>query len=665
MNPTDLEFTGNDAVATDDRTLMQPGLTNQFHLDGSAEDSVGTNDGTIIGTSTVSGRDGDALSFNESGDHGSVPDVTMNSDFTVTIQFKIDDTTGSLFQYMYSHRDINGTNSLNIFINEASHGTDPNVLRTVIRDENDTLDNRALEFDISGIVGDGQWHTYTLTVENGVGSKVYLDGTLQNSDTRGGDNFDPAGNLILGGRQDLNADRFFGGEMDTVQIYDRPLTGSEVSDQHNLVGPSLAKGTVVARVTDVEDPDDAGGHTFTLTDDAGGKFVIDSATGAISLASDHSATAVYSDTVTVLVTDPALNTYSEVIGISLGTEDGSDNLTGPHTQNVFYGLGGDDTVTGSSGNDALYGGAGNDSLTGGGGNDDFGYVPGQGSDTITDLNAGNTGTLFDGNNNNNDNLDLNRFYDNRFELYADQADDGILNQSNTLDSKGRAVDYSNNDSFGAGSIQLDGATGSNSSFNQENTTVVCFTELAKILTPGGYVPISTLGTGDLVTTADNGPQPIRWIGRRHIDSSVLARAPRLRPIRICQKFLSAEQDLLVSPQHGVLIGSVEYLVRAKHLLKFPKIAKVYDPTDSVTYFHLLFDQHQIIFADGAATESFYPGPLALNALQCDALRDVFSILPRLNRGDTNGPCVKYLYGDRAREFIGRATVADHLGGVLI
>ena len=67
----------------------------------------------------------------------------------------------SLFQYMYSHGDINGTNSLNIFINEASHGTDPNVLRTVIRDENDTLDNQALEFDISGIVGDGVAHLYT------------------------------------------------------------------------------------------------------------------------------------------------------------------------------------------------------------------------------------------------------------------------------------------------------------------------------------------------------------------------------------------------------------------------------------------------------------------------------------------------------------------------
>ena len=67
--------------------------------------------------------------------------------------------------------------------------------------------------------------------------------------------------------------------------------------------------------------------------------------------------------------------------------------------------------------------------------------------TITDFNAGNTGTLDDGNTANNDFIDLSGYYDNLSELYADQADDGILNQSNTLDGKGRATDYSDNTQF--------------------------------------------------------------------------------------------------------------------------------------------------------------------------------------------------------------------------
>ena len=200
---------------------------------GTATDSVGTSDGTLTGTTATAGTYGDALSFDEVDDKIVVPDLNYNNEFSVSISFKLDDNSGSLFQYLYSHGDINNTNSLHIFVNEASHGTDPNVLRTVVRDADDTLDNFALQFDISGIVGDGQWHTYALTVSAVDGAKVYLDGALQNSDaTRSGGAFDPATDLYLGTREDLISDRFFGGEMDSVRIFDRTLNATEVNDVH-------------------------------------------------------------------------------------------------------------------------------------------------------------------------------------------------------------------------------------------------------------------------------------------------------------------------------------------------------------------------------------------------------------------------------------------------
>ena len=195
-----------------------------------AIDSEGGHDGTLVnGPLWGVGRLGGALEFDESNDYVQVGDFAFGNDFTVSFDVKVDDNNGGLFQYIYGHGDINNVSSLNIFLNEETHGTDPNMLRTAIRDSNDTLSNTALEFDVSSIIGDGNWHTYTLTVANGIGAIVYLDGVQQNSDTRGGDAFNPTTDLYLGARQDLSVDRMYGGSLDEVRIYDYALSASEVS----------------------------------------------------------------------------------------------------------------------------------------------------------------------------------------------------------------------------------------------------------------------------------------------------------------------------------------------------------------------------------------------------------------------------------------------------
>ncbi|MCA9170265.1 MAG: VCBS repeat-containing protein, partial [Planctomycetales bacterium] len=204
-------------------------LSHYWNFDGNANDSIGSSHGTLNGTTTVAGSVGNGLSFNESSDYVQIPDVTYGAEFTISFDFKLDDNSGSLFQYLYSHGDPNVTNSINVFINEASHATDPNVMRTVIRDGDDTIDNFALQFDISAIVGDGQWHTYTATVGAG-GIKVYLDGALKMSDaTRGTGGVNPTGSVYLGARMDLAADRYFGGSLDSLRIYDSSLTTSQVT----------------------------------------------------------------------------------------------------------------------------------------------------------------------------------------------------------------------------------------------------------------------------------------------------------------------------------------------------------------------------------------------------------------------------------------------------
>ena len=328
---------------------------------------------------------------------------------------------------------------------------------------------------------------------------------------------------------------------------------------------------------------------------------------------------------------------------------GDDQLHGGADADNIDGGTGDDRLYGDDGNDTLNGGLGHDILTGGAGNDVF--VVSRGNDKIVDFNFGNTGFLNDGDSTNNDFVDLSKFYNSLSELYADQADDGILNQSNRTDTRGHEVDYSDNARFGDSSITFVGASSDNSSFTTENTGVVCFTSGTAIQTPLGQVLIDNLRVGDLVTTLDNGPQPIRWIGKRHLDYKTLQENPKMRPVLISRGILGVERDLLVSQQHGMLIGkSGEKLARAKHLAENVKGIRIAHGKKSVTYIHLMFDCHQIIISEGSPSESFYPGPMALKMIDEDPREELFSLFPELSIKNINRQNVVDFYGEVSREF---------------
>lgn len=336
--------------------------------------------------------------------------------------------------------------------------------------------------------------------------------------------------------------------------------------------------------------------------------------------------------------------------------DAGDNETGTNADSIDAGAGndtvfaglGDDLVSGGAGDDSLFGGAGNDTidggedndiLTGNGGNDIFAISGG--NDTISDFNFGATGTLADGDGSNNDFVDLSGYYDNIAELHADQADDGILNQSN-------AADYSDNTQFGAGSLTLQGASADSSSLTVENTGVVCFTKGANILTETGYRPIETLEIGDRVLTEDHGFQPIRWIGKR-----VVSGGGRLAPILFEKGVLNgAKRPLLVSPQHRVLVtgyqaelcfSETEVLIPAKFLINGTTVRQKY--CDEVTYIHIMFERHEVVYADGQAAESFYASDTGLDVLSVEAREELFAIFPELRwnssaQGGTARNCLK-------------------------
>ncbi len=173
-----------------------------------------------------------------------------------------------------------------------------------------------------------------------------------------------------------------------------------------------------------------------------------------------------------------------------------------------------------------------------------------------------------------------------------------------------------------------------------SSLVPCFGKSTQIETKTGPVPVERLRVGDLVRTLDHGHQPIRWIGSKKLDLIDLAMRPKLLPIRIAKGALGPDtpsRDLLVSPQHRVLVRSRiaqrmfdtgEVLIPANKLLELDGV-NVAKGVKQVEYFHLLFDGHQIIFSDGAMTESLFTGPEAMKAVGKDARMEIVALFPQI------------------------------------
>jgi len=143
----------------------------------------------------------------------------------------------------------------------------------------------------------------------------------------------------------------------------------------------------------------------------------------------------------------------------------------------------------------------------------------------------------------------------------------------------------------------------------------CFVRGTSIRTPDGEVAIEELGVEDLVTTASGRQAPILWSGYRRVAPSQMKRNPALRPVRINQDVLGNELPLSVSQQHRLLIGGFraelwfgesELLVPAKAFLACDGVSLAPDHRE-VFFHHLLLDAHEVIFANGVASESLHLG----------------------------------------------------------
>ena len=77
-----------------------------------------------------------------------------------------------------------------------------------------------------------------------------------------------------------------------------------------------------------------------------------------------------------------------------------------------------------------------------------------------------------------------------------------------------------------------------------------------------------------------------------------------------------------------MFGKHNVLLAAIRLTELPGIF-VEQPLNGVEYFHLLFDRHEVIFAENAPSESFYPGPEAIKDLPSEAREEILAFFPEV------------------------------------
>ena len=303
-----------------------------------------------------------------------------DADATDTVTYSLSDDAGGLFTIDTNTGEITVAGSLDYetatshnvtVVATSSDGSTSNETFTInLNDEN--------EFDVSAIT-DTDSSTNSVAENVSVGTAVGItafasdaDGsnntvTYSLSDNAGGlFAIDPnTGEVTVAGSLDYeaatshnievtatSADGSTSTQSFTINVNDINEAPTDITftGNENLELNSsglVAANSVVADATSVVDVDAGDTFTFALTDNANGNYTINSETGEITATSDLDPALIASDTVTVQVTDSGGNTFSETIGIHLGTTE-EETINGSDITDIIYGFSADTSIGASN-----------------------------------------------------------------------------------------------------------------------------------------------------------------------------------------------------------------------------------------------------------------------------------------------------------------------------
>ncbi len=134
-------------------------------------------------------------------------------------------------------------------------------------------------------------------------------------------------------------------------------------------------------------------------------------------------------------------------------------------------------------------------------------------------------------------------------------------------------------------------------------TLACFVTGTRIATGEGALAVERLRVGMRVRTQFAGLAPVRWIGHREVDCRRHPNPSQVWPVRVRAGAFGEGRpgsDLWLSPDHAVFIGDV--LIPIRYLVNGKTVAQ--EPRDTVGYWHLELDRHDVLLAEGLACESY-------------------------------------------------------------
>ena len=148
---------------------------------------------------------------------------------------------------------------------------------------------------------------------------------------------------------------------------------------------------------------------------------------------------------------------------------------------------------------------------------------------------------------------------------------------------------------------------------------------------GKQCAIEALQPGTQVLTRDHGRQPVRWIGHTRLRA-----VGSFAPVVIVAGTIGNAGDLIVSQHHRVFLyqrrrspglATAELLVQARDLVDGTTV--YLREGGFVDYFSLVFDRHEIIYAEGVPSESLMVNDATVNRLPPEVAAEVKARFPGL------------------------------------
>lgn len=209
------------------------GLVSYWPLDsvesGTAEDTVGTNDGTPNGgVSATNGQVGDAASFDGTDDYVEVPDdssLDLTDTLSLAAWVRPASSQDSYARIMSREQSGIGNRQYNL-------GLDPSATqpRTIV----DTVSSNSVEVSGTVTITDNDWHHVAMTFDRNDAVRLYVDGGQVDNTAVSDSLVSRSSPVVLGSPAQLPGKLLFKGRIDDARIYDRALSGQEITDLYDV-----------------------------------------------------------------------------------------------------------------------------------------------------------------------------------------------------------------------------------------------------------------------------------------------------------------------------------------------------------------------------------------------------------------------------------------------